>query len=156
MIPPTPPLWSRWKRLLFTASFTLFVFGVSCLLDWFLTEQRDPRLRIGIVSDVIAAVIIGLLVWELVALVEARRRALYDRLERIERINHHIRNALQVITLFAHRQDPEAVREIDDAVDRIDWALREILPGGAPTVKLQRRSPSPATDSIASRSAHHG
>jgi hypothetical protein len=48
----------------------------------------------------------------------------------IEQMNHHIRNALQVIV---YRMDPkirdsQELRDIRDSVDRIDWALREILP----------------------------
>jgi len=55
----------------------------------------------------------------------------------IEQMNHHIRNALQVIVARAsldQRDSPE-LDQITDAVARIDWALREILPqssGGPP------------------------
>ena len=51
----------------------------------------------------------------------------------IEQMNHHIRNALQVIVARAsldQRDTPELV-QINDAVARIDWALREILPQSA-------------------------
>ncbi len=48
----------------------------------------------------------------------------------IEQMNHHIRNALQVIV---YRTDPKTrdsqeLLDIRNSVDRIDWALREILP----------------------------
>ena len=48
----------------------------------------------------------------------------------IEQMNHHIRNALQVIV---YRMDPKTrdsreLRDLRDSIDRIDWALREILP----------------------------
>lgn len=48
----------------------------------------------------------------------------------IEQMNHHIRNALQVIVARASLDQRAAseVRQIEDAVARIDWALREILP----------------------------
>lgn len=48
-------------------------------------------------------------------------------------LNHHIRNALQVI-VYRTELDLHGVpelQEIRNAVDRIDWALREILPHGA-------------------------
>lgn len=48
----------------------------------------------------------------------------------IEQMNHHLRNALQVI-LYRATLDVNSereLREIKGAVDRIDWALREILP----------------------------
>lgn len=48
----------------------------------------------------------------------------------ISRMNHHIRNALQVIVyrLDPGTRDSEELREVRASVDRIDWALREILP----------------------------
>jgi len=60
----------------------------------------------------------------------------------IDQMNHHIRNALQVIVARAaldHEATPE-LRQIDDAVARIDWALREILPrsnGDSPIPSLE-------------------
>jgi hypothetical protein len=51
-------------------------------------------------------------------------------LKTIELMNHHVRNALQVIVdsayLHGHAQQLD---EIQMSVKRIDWALREILPG---------------------------
>ncbi len=47
-------------------------------------------------------------------------------------LNHHIRNALQVIvyrTELGLHGVPE-LQDIRDSVNRIDWALREILPLG--------------------------
>lgn len=48
----------------------------------------------------------------------------------IEQMNHHIRNALQVIVYSTNvdLRDQQELEHIRDAVDRIDWALREILP----------------------------
>lgn len=47
----------------------------------------------------------------------------------IAELNHHIRNALQVIVSRTELSfnNPE-LQEIRNAVNRIDWALREILP----------------------------
>lgn len=47
-------------------------------------------------------------------------------------LNHHIRNAMQVI-LYRAELDSHSIpehQEIRDALNRIDWALREILPRG--------------------------
>jgi len=45
-------------------------------------------------------------------------------------MNHHTRNALQVIVSrsFQSINDSKAIEEIRQAVQRIDWCLREILP----------------------------
>jgi hypothetical protein len=45
-------------------------------------------------------------------------------------MNHHVRNSLQVISFAASVPQQEALEaEIRDAVERIEWALREVLPG---------------------------
>ena len=62
---------------------------------------------------------------------ELRRRQHYALI--ISELNHHIRNALQVIISradLAIHGLPE-LEDINNAVNRIDWALREILPRGA-------------------------
>jgi hypothetical protein len=59
---------------------------------------------------------------------ELRRRQHYTHV--ISELNHHIRNALQVILSradLAVHSLPE-LEDIIGAVNRIDWALREILP----------------------------
>ena len=49
----------------------------------------------------------------------------------IGEMNHHVRNALQVIAYAAHSMpDQEAITRINNAAERIDWALREILGSG--------------------------
>ena len=54
-------------------------------------------------------------------------------------MNHHTRNALQVIVSHSvmSMTDASAIEEIRQAVRRIDWCLREILPGanGTPASK---------------------
>ena len=61
-----------------------------------------------------------------------------------DQLNHHVRNALQVIVNRTAMEPHSAseIRDIDGAVNRIDWALREILPpvDGAP-----RREPAKQT-----------
>ena len=50
----------------------------------------------------------------------------------IAELNHHIRNALQVIKFWGAQQRPALdamqLQLINDSVDRIEWALREVLP----------------------------
>jgi hypothetical protein len=60
-----------------------------------------------------------------------RRRRIRERLEVIELMNHHVRNALQIIALSPHSKErEESLVMIRESVARIEWALREILPGG--------------------------
>jgi hypothetical protein len=60
-----------------------------------------------------------------------RRKRIRERLEVIQLMNHHVRNALQIIALSPHsKQREESLAMIQESVARIEWALREILPGG--------------------------
>ena len=80
-----------------------------------------------ILDDVLGAAVAGLLVF----VYERRRsRDLRRRLQVISLMNHHVRNALQVISYSGYAPDQQQqLKHIHDAVARIDWALREILPG---------------------------
>lgn len=84
-------------------------------------------------------VLLGLVAAALVLLLQRQQEIELRRqrhsAEIIEQMNHHIRNALQVIVARAtldHHAEPE-VHQIQGAVARIDWALREILPGRVST-----------------------
>jgi hypothetical protein len=59
---------------------------------------------------------------------ELRRRREHELA--IARLNHHIRNALQLIVnrVEMEMHSHSELHDIRVAVDRIDWALREILP----------------------------
>jgi hypothetical protein len=47
----------------------------------------------------------------------------------MKEMNHHIRNALQIIIYTAsNANDRDGVDKIRDAAKRIEWALREVLP----------------------------
>jgi hypothetical protein len=59
-----------------------------------------------------------------------RARILSERLRVIRDMNAFVRNELQI--LYASLEHPEKTRvtTIEGSVERIDWALRELLPGG--------------------------
>ena len=57
----------------------------------------------------------------------------------IAEMNHHIRNALTPISLSTYVTDSQQrIRVISEGVDRIDWALREILPREMPLREEQQ------------------
>jgi hypothetical protein len=80
-----------------------------------------------IIDDFIGAAIAGFLIYRHE---RHRSRVLREKLQTIELMNHHVRNALQPIVdsayLHGHSQHIAVIRQ---SVKRIDWALREILPG---------------------------
>ncbi len=78
--------------------------------------------------------LLGILAALLVFFLQWRHRAELRRHEQcaaaIDEINHHIRNALQVITLRTSldSRSREELTEIREASARIEWVLRELVP----------------------------
>ena len=67
---------------------------------------------------------------------ERERERINERLRTIQLMNHHVRNALQSIidSAYVHGN----LDEVHTSVDRIAWALQEILPG--PTLEKDEHS----------------
>ncbi len=107
----------------FVLAFLVFWLGV--VSDRLLT-RLSPNELFQFADHFIIAVVIG----SVVLLYERRRRRYLEaRLEVIREMNHHVRNALQVLSYTAMQQADEKTKMMmRDSVIRIDWALREILP----------------------------
>jgi hypothetical protein len=59
---------------------------------------------------------------------QQRREYVRHKVEVIADMNHHVRNALQIISLTTHGKDKQEIGAIRESVNRIQWALRELLP----------------------------
>jgi hypothetical protein len=117
---------SRWIAPLRSILAGFGIFFLGSLSDlWF--HQHAERLLIAIMSNALIGVGVGLLV----LLYERRQRQnIIRKLEVIRLMNHHVRNSLQVISFAASAPEREEIAEkVKDAVERIEWALREVLPG---------------------------
>ena len=103
------------------------VFPCSYLLEITLHRDGVPNRILLLASSLLVGLVAGAFVYFL-ALRERQRRAYVEcRLRVIADMNHHIRNALQVIT-FYNRTGAKQQVGIVEAVERIQWALREVLP----------------------------
>lgn len=77
-----------------------------------------------VADNVIVGIIAGLVVF---GYEQRRHRFLLEKLRIIAEMNHHVRNALQAIMYAPQTSDQQRV--IRDSVQRIEWALKEVLPG---------------------------
>jgi hypothetical protein len=73
-------------------------------------------------------------------------------------MNHHTRNALQVIVSRSVLSiaDSDAIEEIRQAVRRIDWCLREILPGARDSAARKPTEPESLGNGPKARSQGSG
>ena len=75
-------------------------------------------------------IIVGVMAAVIAFAYEQRRyRATMDKVRVIASMNHHVRNALQAISYAPYAEQEKQMQMIREAVARIQWALREILPG---------------------------
>lgn len=108
------------------AGLTIVLFLVfGYVSDRILLQHREWMIPLDVVLAVAAGVVVFL--YE-----QQRRRILSERLRVIRDMNSFVRNELQV--LYASLDQPEKTRisTLERGVERIDWALRELLPGTRP------------------------
>ncbi len=124
--------WTRRSGLL-TAVIVVVVFAVNLIQDIFLSTEGFSRWGIVVLSDIITGAIAGALFYQFVKNEKNRRELIRERMRTIAELNHHIRNALQVIKFWGSQHqncslDEMQIRLMKDSVERIEWALREVLP----------------------------
>lgn len=112
--------WAANIRFILASSGFFFLGGISDV--WL--QQHARSHSIALVTDAALGLAAGLLVF---FYERQRKQNMMRQLEVIRLMNHHVRNSLQVVTFVSSASQQEELR---DAVERIEWALREILPGG--------------------------
>jgi hypothetical protein len=128
---PDESLWSR-RTTLLVFVVTLVVSALGFVFDFLLGHVGLSRSYMLIISNGLTGLFAGGLVYQLAREEKASRELVRARMKTIAELNHHIRNALQVIRFLGGQQRPALdamqLQLINDAVDRIEWALREVLP----------------------------
>lgn len=108
----------------FGLGFGIFVLGVTLrtLLDnWGVTGVTAA------IDDLLIGLLAGILVF---AYERHRHRVILEKMRMIAEMNHHVRNALQPIIYSPYlKEQAEQVKIIQEGIHRIEWALREVLPG---------------------------
>ena len=139
----------RSPRGLFRPGLTAVTLGVIVAAFFFLGDQLADGFELWqqALDNVCAGIIVGLLIYRY-----ERKRSKYlnEKLKTIELMNHHVRNALNVIvaSVYVHGYDKH-LNEIQVSVNRIDWALREILPGRVLEDYSETAAKTPPPNSVA-------
>lgn len=139
-----------WKLALLTFCIFLLVTISGYGFDRMLNRDGVSRKIISGTSNGLTGLVVAGLFLELTRNVQSRRRLVQARLEVIADMNHHIRNALQVLSYgtatHGSKKETEMMRE---SINRIEWALREVLPGYLPETHIPHE-PAPRSPEGAS------
>jgi hypothetical protein len=80
------------------------------------------------IGSTVAALCTAILVFRLKRIQEAEDDRARQRLQLVAEVNHHIRNSLQVLVYERTIGHPEGSKAALEAIDRIDWTLKQIAP----------------------------
>ena len=88
---------------------------------------RGLHADLTLIDELLLAIFTGTIVLVIEFSHQRDQERINEKLSTIELMNHHVRNALQTIidSAYVHGH----LDEVQSSVDRIAWALREILPG---------------------------
>jgi len=120
---------SKLRLIVLCVGVVLLVWMVGFGFDRLLARDGVTRTDILLTSNGLTGIVAGFLFFSLTNNERLRRKFVRDRLHTIAEMNHHIRNSLQVITYATAADTEQSVELIRDSVERIEWALREVLPG---------------------------
>ncbi len=140
---------SRLRLIWLCVGVVLLVWMVGFGFDRLLARDGVTRNDILLTSNALTGIVAGFLFFSLTNNERQRRKLVRERLRTIAEMNHHIRNSLQVITYATAADTEQSVELIRDSVERIEWALREVLPGhvtapAAPPEPQHQRETLPA------------
>src|SRR5215471_10336019 len=147
--------WARHSGLLSLLVFAI-VTALGFGLDVSLFQEGVPRKELMLASDLITGIVAGWLFYQFLRNERGKQETVQQSIRTIAELNHHIRNSLQVIRYAGGAKstsDATQLQLINEAVARIDWALREVLPKypvGTAVAKGDRSPSDPKVPAFAS------
>lgn len=129
---------SYWAIALLAILIGVLSVAASIALDWAIHDFVRRVFASDILEGAVAAVVSGVVLVRM----QTRRRELLTRMQIVEDVNHHVRNALTAITLSSSlRHDPELNAQVRDACERIDWVLNDALSQTVGSSRSQAKQP---------------
>jgi hypothetical protein len=120
--------WSR-RYVILCSAIVAITIGVT---NWFFDSLMTlyfPHLGVKVMSVTFSGLSAGIIFKLLVTAAWERKAIVAERLRLIAEMNHHIRNGLEIISLSAYTaKDKTTVETMKYGVEKIEWALREVLP----------------------------
>ncbi len=134
-----------WKMAVLAFLIFLLVTILGYTFERMLYRDGVNRKVIFAEAATLTGIVVASLFLQYARSLQTRRRLVQARLEVIADMNHHIRNALQVRSYgTASHENQRETEMMRDAISRIEWALREVLPGYLPETHVpQEPAPPP-------------
>ena len=130
---------SYWFVALLALMIGALAVATSFGFDWIMHGEIRRIYASDLLEGAVAALFSGAALLKL----QARRRELLVRMQIVEDVNHHVRNALTSVVLSASlREDKELNALVKDACERIDWVLNDVLPQSIDATELQAQHPN--------------
>jgi len=124
----------------FLLGFGIFLLGVSLRTT---LDKVGVNGGTAVIDDLLIGILAGVLVF---AYERHQHKLILERMRIISQMNHHVRNALQPIIYSPYLQEQaEQVRTIQEGTRRIEWALREVLPGEQTVSSAKSSTSQPPT-----------
>jgi len=136
---PLPRNSSLLRRVSTSVGLGLAVAAAGALLEYFV--QGTPPLSLVSLDDVMVGALTGLVVF---AYEQRQHREVLKKIAVIAAMNHHVRNALQSISYAPYAEQARQIPLIQESVQRIQWALSEILPGEMESSQMNQNLTGPA------------
>lgn len=144
------------RVIVVSAVVGLVSFLVTELMHRFLVADLGRRWE-RLLAEGVSAVVVAGLTAAFMDAANQRQEAALLRMQVVSEMNHHIRNALGVISLTTDSiQNHDCVRVISDSVDRIEWTLREVLLRRKPISEKEINRQRYADSKQGSRSTYTG
>jgi signal transduction histidine kinase len=120
----------------------LFITAVGLLFDRLMLHEGISRISVMVVSNLLTGIVAAGLFLQIKRNAEEKQRLWEQRVQKLADMNHHVRNALQVLAYYASQtDDSRAAKLIKESIQRIEWTLIEVLPRGWELDRLRKVSP---------------
>jgi hypothetical protein len=122
---------SRLKSVLAFLIVVCLICAVGYGFDRLLLKEGVPRFDVLLLANALTGLVAAALFLQARARAQEKERLLEQKLETIAEMNHHVRNALQVVAFYGIKcDDNQAGKLINESIARIEWTLKEVLPRG--------------------------
>lgn len=117
----------------FVLNTTLLLSGAVAGMLEFVTHlavdrmKTPPQLHAFLDGSVVTLMTIAL-VGVLIASARARRKVMLKQIQTASELNHHLRNALQIMAQSHHLPEEKRAQAVFRSIDRIDEALKRLSP----------------------------